>query len=202
MRPHDATGLVEYYAERRIRYAGLAYVPPPVVRDVPVRVALDDAERQTLTAKIDELKEQLSAAVQENLHLQAMVAEFKPGNVPPPNARVAVKAVQDAFCEAMNAANRTAAGVPWSVEHLKSPRRCAEFTHPRHVCMWLCKRLCVGVSLPQIGRAFGGRDHTTALHAQRRAIDHMIADPDLHTVALLILQRFNCSAPIELGEKP
>ena len=49
---------------------------------------------------------------------------------------------------------------------------------PRQVAMYLVKRL-TNRSLPEIGRKFGGRDHTTVMHAVRR-IEHLIGqDPDL-----------------------
>ena len=38
---------------------------------------------------------------------------------------------------------------------------------PRQAAMWLAKKLTTR-SLPDIGRRFGGRDHTTVLHAVRR----------------------------------
>lgn len=45
-----------------------------------------------------------------------------------------------------------------------SPRRAREVARPRQVAMYLCKTL-TSKSYPDIGRAFGGRDHTTVIHA-------------------------------------
>lgn len=47
---------------------------------------------------------------------------------------------------------------------LVGPSRVAKLVEPRQLSMALCKRLTMH-SLPEIGRRFGGRDHTTALHA-------------------------------------
>ncbi len=50
---------------------------------------------------------------------------------------------------------------------LLSSRRTANVVRPRHVAMYLAKTLTLR-SLPEIGRRFGGRDHTTVLHAVRK----------------------------------
>jgi chromosomal replication initiator protein len=50
---------------------------------------------------------------------------------------------------------------------LISERRARAVARPRQVAMWLAKQITVR-SLPDIGRRFGGRDHTTVLHAVRR----------------------------------
>ncbi|MDF2231003.1 chromosomal replication initiator protein DnaA [Albimonas sp. CAU 1670] len=47
---------------------------------------------------------------------------------------------------------------------LLSPRRARVVARPRQVAMWLSKTL-TSKSLPDIGRRFGGRDHTTVIHA-------------------------------------
>ena len=48
-----------------------------------------------------------------------------------------------------------------------SHRRDAQSATARQVGMWLCRNL-LPLSLPQIGRAFGGKDHTTILHGLRK----------------------------------
>jgi len=50
---------------------------------------------------------------------------------------------------------------------LVSERRTRSVARPRQAAMWLAKQLTTR-SLPDIGRRFGGRDHTTVLHAVRR----------------------------------
>lgn len=50
---------------------------------------------------------------------------------------------------------------------LISERRARAVARPRQVAMWLAKQITTR-SLPDIGRRFGGRDHTTVLHAVRR----------------------------------
>lgn len=50
---------------------------------------------------------------------------------------------------------------------LISERRARYVARPRQVAMWLCRQLTMR-SMPDIGRRFGGRDHTTVLHANRR----------------------------------
>ncbi len=47
---------------------------------------------------------------------------------------------------------------------MHSPRRARDVARPRQVAMYLCKQLTQH-SYPEIGRAFGGRDHTTVIHA-------------------------------------
>jgi chromosomal replication initiator protein len=49
-------------------------------------------------------------------------------------------------------------------DELRGGRRHRSILYPRQVAMFLCRRL-TEASLPEIGRAFGGRDHTTVLHA-------------------------------------
>jgi hypothetical protein len=57
---------------------------------------------------------------------------------------------------------------------IMSRRKMARLVLPRHVAIYLTKEL-TPLSLPQIGMRFGGKDHTTILHAVRR-MEKIIAD--------------------------
>ncbi|HHQ43173.1 MAG TPA: chromosomal replication initiator protein DnaA [Chromatiales bacterium] len=62
------------------------------------------------------------------------------------------------------------------VSDLTSARRSRSITRPRQVAMALAKEL-TSHSLPEIGQAFGGRDHTTVLHACRKVRELRETDP-------------------------
>lgn len=61
---------------------------------------------------------------------------------------------------------------------LVSPRRAREVARPRQVAMYLAKQLTPR-SLPEIGRRFGGRDHTTVMHAVKRIEELRAQDHEL-----------------------
>ena len=56
------------------------------------------------------------------------------------------------------------------VADILSKRRTRSLARPRQFAMALCKEL-TNHSLPEIGDAFGGRDHTTVLHACRKVVE-------------------------------
>ena len=53
------------------------------------------------------------------------------------------------------------------ISDIESAKRKREFSHPRQIAMYLCREL-TDSSLPKIGEYFGGRDHTTVLHAYEK----------------------------------
>jgi chromosomal replication initiator protein len=61
---------------------------------------------------------------------------------------------------------------------MTSDRRARAVARPRQVAMYLAKQLTMR-SLPQIGRKFGGRDHTTVMHAVRKIEELTRTDPSL-----------------------
>ena len=58
---------------------------------------------------------------------------------------------------------------------------CAKRSHkyimPRHIAMYLSRDL-LNKSIPEIGRRFGGRDHTTALYAIQKISARCVSDPE------------------------
>ncbi|RKQ69460.1 chromosomal replication initiator protein DnaA [Litorimonas taeanensis] len=77
--------------------------------------------------------------------------------------RLTVDRIQRAVCEAFGL----------SLTDMVSKRRARQIARPRQVAMYLSKKLTKR-SLPDIGRRFGGRDHTTVMHAVKR-IDELRA---------------------------
>lgn len=70
------------------------------------------------------------------------------------SSRIDLRKIEDLVCSEFSV----------SVDELHSPRRTRSIVLPRQVCMYLGRRL-TGCSLGEIGRHFGGRDHSTVLHS-------------------------------------
>jgi len=66
------------------------------------------------------------------------------------------------------------------IADLKSRRRSKTLVDPRQIAMYLCREL-TDASFPEIGRQFGGKDHTTIIHACRQISKAKEADSTLHT---------------------
>jgi chromosomal replication initiator protein len=96
--------------------------------------------------------------------------EVLTGLYPQPLTRPGVRTIPD-----IQAAACSHFGI--TVEELLSPRRSPRIAWPRQLAMYLAREI-TGESLPAIGRQFGGRDHTTVLHACRRAGARIAADAD------------------------
>jgi chromosomal replication initiator protein len=72
---------------------------------------------------------------------------------------------------------QTAQAFGISVDALLSSSRAAAVAWPRQIAMYLARDL-TSQSLPAIGHAFGGRNHTTVMHACKRTADRIARDPD------------------------
>jgi len=68
-----------------------------------------------------------------------------------------------------------------------SARRARAVARPRQVAMYLAKQL-TSRSLPEIGRKFGGRDHTTVMHAVKK-IDELRQDDNILSEDIDLLRR-------------
>lgn len=73
------------------------------------------------------------------------------------------------------------------VADLYSPKRTRTIARPRQIAMALAKEL-TELSLPNIGEAFGGRDHTTVLHACRKINELKSSDPSINKDFNVLLQ--------------
>ena len=73
------------------------------------------------------------------------------------------------------------------VAEMYSHKRTRAVARPRQIAMWLARELTAH-SLPEIGDAFGGRDHTTVLHACRTVLDLRNRDTQLNNDLHVLLQ--------------
>lgn len=74
------------------------------------------------------------------------------------------------------------------VDDLTAKKRTRLVTHPRQVAMYLSRKL-TAASLPRIGEEFGGRDHTTVIHACERIEADLARDANLAKIIKEIEQR-------------
>ncbi|MDQ0061522.1 chromosomal replication initiator protein DnaA [Paenibacillus harenae] len=64
------------------------------------------------------------------------------------------------------------------LEEFKARKRTKAIAYPRQIAMYLSREL-TDYSLPKIGEAFGGRDHTTVIHAHEKITQQLKVDQDL-----------------------
>lgn len=79
------------------------------------------------------------------------------------------------------------------VEDMKAKRRTKGVAFPRQVAMYLAREL-TDSSLPRIGEEFGGRDHTTVIHACERVRAEMQRDPHLAATLHALVQQLRRSS--------
>jgi chromosomal replication initiator protein len=72
---------------------------------------------------------------------------------------------------------------------LKSRNNSKSIAMPRQVAMYLCKNL-THASLPEIGRSFGGKHHSTVIHSIKKVEEMRKKDGDFHTLIGSLLESF------------
>lgn len=81
-------------------------------------------------------------------------------------------------------------------------RRFKDLCEVRHLAWSLARKFCVHMSLPQIGRASGGRDHTTILHGCKKGIYHELYESLCMELEALLDRKIAANAKlIEEAEK-
>ena len=85
---------------------------------------------------------------------------------------VTVDSVQETTCRRLRNRRETSSSLPASEARLAWPRQVAMYLAREHT----------DESLPSIGRKFGGRGHTTVLHACRRTEQRLTSDPEASTL--------------------
>jgi chromosomal replication initiator protein len=107
----------------------------------------------------------LAAKVLDDLY---PVRASQAGDRPP---ALTVEAIQDITADAFGLTR----------DELLSASRAARLAWPRQVAMYLAREL-TDQTLPAIGRAFGGRNHTTVMHACRRTAERITSDREAYDI--------------------
>jgi chromosomal replication initiator protein len=146
----------EEYARRRAE----AVMPREVLEKIADR---EDASPRDLIAVFTKL------AVYADLTKKPMTLELAAeavGNTGSPARKTSIEDIQ----------RKTAEFYKIDLRDFHSALRSRKVARPRQVAMYLSRELTMR-SLPEIGRRFGGRDHTTVLHACRRIAELCATDP-------------------------
>ncbi len=190
--PKDIQGLEDRLISR-FDWGLTVQIEPP---ELEMRVAILKKKAEALRVAVDDdvaflIAKNLRSNVRElegALNKVVAYARFH-------GRQIGLEVAKDALKDLLHAHNRQL-----SIEHIQktvadyykikvadmhSKKRTRVIARPRQVAMWLAKEL-TPMSLPAIGEAFGGRDHTTVLHACRTITELRLGDAQLnHDVHVL-----------------
>ena len=138
-------------------------VPEDVVRIIASCITTNIRELEGALIKVDALSQTYDGKITSALAREALGPE--------PTRPVQIPAILNIVAKHFNT----------RVTELQSKKRSKAVTQPRHVCMYLARKLRPH-SLEQIGGYFGGRDHTTVLHASRIIAQQLEGDPQLRAL--------------------
>lgn len=151
---------------KRVHHDGIRLADPDAIAPIADRITTNIRALQGALIRVVAFHSLTGRAIDTALVTHVLDGLY-PGAAAPRQRTVAE--IQEATCERL--------GV--SPEALNSPDRSARVAWARQVAMYLAREL-TDETLPAIGRAFGGRNHTTVLHACRRATERMASDAEAY----------------------
>lgn len=180
--PKEVTGLEERLKSRFGWGLTVAIEPP----ELETRVAILMSKAQQLNIELpQEVAFFIAKRIRSNIRelegaLRRVIAnaKFTGQNISLDFAKEALRdllALQDKLVTIDNIQKTVAEYYKIRVNELLSKKRNRSLARPRQLAMALAKEL-TNHSLPEIGDAFGGRDHTTVLHACRKIEDLRVSD--------------------------
>jgi len=154
--------------KRKAETMGVA-IPDEVALFIATRVKNNVRELEGSLIRLLAISSLRGTAISEDLARDAIrniASDEEPGLVTIPQIQKAV-----------------AAAYKLSVEQLVSKTNARQFAFPRQIAMYLCKRL-TNRSYPEIGRAFGGKHHTTVIHSFEKIQTLSANDPSFQRLLL------------------
>jgi chromosomal replication initiator protein len=146
---------------KKVNTERIAVTDPEVLTFIASRVSSNIRELEGALTRVVAFSSLTDRAMTVELAEQVLKDVFPQGEEAP---EVTIPRIQEAVSERF--------GV--TLDELVSPRRSQSVAYPRQVAMYLSREL-TDSSLPKIGKEFGGRDHTTVMHATSK-ITRMISE--------------------------
>jgi len=180
--PKQLSGFEERMRSR-FEWGLLTDVQPP---DLETRIAIlrKKAIQEKMTTPDDVLEfiaSKISTNIRELEGALIRVTAFASLNRAPVDLNLAEIVLKDSFpydqgsqITSSTIMAQTAAYFGLTIEDLCGPSRSRVLVTARQIAMYLCREL-TELSLPKIGQQFGGRDHTTVMHADRK-IRHLMSE--------------------------
>jgi chromosomal replication initiator protein len=175
-RPPKGLGTLEDRLRTRFEWGLITDIQPP---ELETRIAIlrKKAAGDRLAAP-DEVLEFIAARIERNIRelegALIRVTAFASLNRQPVDSQLAEIVLRDLIPDevaheiaAPNIMAVTADFFGVTIEDLCGPGKTKHVAQARQIAMYLCREL-TDLSLPRIGQSFGGRDHTTVMHAERK----------------------------------
>ncbi|HUZ99360.1 MAG TPA: chromosomal replication initiator protein DnaA [Gaiellaceae bacterium] len=135
---------------KKVKTDGIHVPEPEVLTFIAGRVSTNIRELEGALTRVVAFSSLTGRAMSVELSQDVLKDVFPQGEA----AEVSIKRIQDLVAERFN----------MSLEELCGDKRSQNIVYPRQVAMYLSREL-TDSSLPKIGKEFGGRDHTTVIHA-------------------------------------
>jgi len=200
-RPPKALVTLEERLRSRFEWGLAADIQPP---DLETRLAILHSKSDRLGHKVpDGIMELIARRVQSNIRelegalnrvvafsdlsglaMTPQLAEVALADLLPQRGDVKAGTVVEVVAKAFNL----------SRDRLLSPERSRDVSLPRQIAMYLMRE--TNISLPQIGQALGGRDHTTVMYACEKVADLLERDDRLRRQVVQIRQQIYGQAAI------
>jgi chromosomal replication initiator protein len=146
---------------KKVTTDSIAVTDPEVLTFIASRVSTNIRELEGALTRVVAFSSLTGLPLTVELAEQVLRDLFPGGESGP---EVTIPRIQEEVCERFGL----------TLQELVSPRRNQAVAYPRQVAMYLSREL-TQASLPKIGKEFGGRDHTTVMHATSK-ITRMISE--------------------------
>jgi chromosomal replication initiator protein len=201
-RPPKQLGQLEDRLRTRFEWGLMVDIQPP---DLETRLAIlrkkSEQERLSVPDDVAELiASRISSNIRELEGALIRVTAFASLQRTQVSMNLAQMVLKDLFPDSSDSAisvssimSETATYYELTLDDLCSSSRTRQLTNARQIAMYLCREL-TDLSLPKIGQAFGGRDHTTVMHANKKISELMKDRPAIYNQVQELTSRIKTAA--------